>query len=106
MITDYNDENEPTEDLVYVGKEFELKSAYLYDKEQMHLDWKTYFAEDYCGFYKDGTEIIWCQPLKDRHPSLFAADYGNQPELSVCYQAAAILVTIPKWGERVISPVP
>ena len=81
---------EEYEDLTYIGKQFELKNA-------EHLDWKTYFKEE---GYVNARAITWCQPLKKRHPSIIAADYGNQPECGIGYQAAAILVTIPKWSER------
>ena len=43
--------------------------------------------------------ITWCQKLGDWHPAGATASYGNEPSLTVYYQAAAILVGIPQWGE-------
>ena len=43
--------------------------------------------------------ITWCQKLSDWHPAGATLSYGNEPSLTVYYQAAAILVGIPQWGE-------
>ena len=46
------------------------------------------------------TKITWCQEFTDWLPAAAYSTYGNEPSCEVLYQAAAILVGIPKWGER------
>ena len=50
----------------------------------------------------EGCEIEWCQ-MKEQHshwePAGAVSTYGNEPCLGSFYQAAAIYVGVPKWGE-------
>ena len=50
----------------------------------------------------DGSHITWCQKLSRSYwqPAIAAQVFGNDPCVEVCYQAAAILVSIPTWSER------
>ena len=63
----------------------------------------------FSGIFEDGfhfsgthhvTKITWCQQLTEWLPAAAYPTYGNEPACKVIYQAAAILVGIPKWGER------
>ena len=49
------------------------------------------------------TKITWCQPLTDWLPAAAHIAHGNEASCEVVYQAAAILVGVPKWGERQIE---
>jgi hypothetical protein len=49
---------------------------------------------------KGDDDITWCQKLKHWQPAIVALYRGNDPLHIVCYQAAAILITIPKWEDR------
>ena len=50
----------------------------------------------------EGCEIEWCQ-MKEQHshwePAGTVSTYGNEPSLDSFYQAAALYVGVPKWGE-------
>ena len=48
-------------------------------------------------------DISWCHKPSKWQPAGAAGCYGNEVSASVIYQAVAILVTIPKWGDRVAS---
>lgn len=61
-------------------------------------NWTGYFAEEGID---DDSHITWCQTQSVQHqPALAAAHYGTEFTATICYQAAAILVTIPDWSER------
>ena len=45
-------------------------------------------------------KITWCQKLTHWQPAGAAATYGNEPTAQAFYQAAAILVGIPKWSRK------
>ena len=45
-------------------------------------------------------KITWCQNLTHWQPAGAAATYGNEPAAEAFYQAAAILVGLPKWGRK------
>ena len=92
-------------DFEYVGEKFgvseEQVPVYETDGEN---NWQEYF--DDCD---DATSIRWCQPFNSTSqslPGVITARYGNEPSSDVCYQQAAILITIPKWEERCPSSDP
>ena len=51
------------------------------------------------------TKITWCQPLTQWLPAAAYAAYAYSNDISceAIYEAAAILVGVPKWGERQIE---
>lgn len=89
------------EDFQYVGKKFEVSAEILNSDEEM--DWREYF--DDCD---NAANISWCQWLmtsSQKLPSIMVPRYGNEPTVDICYQQAAILITVPKWVERRASSV-
>ena len=61
------------------------------------MDWEIYFKHN--GIVKDSC-ITWCQRVYEWQADIVTAQYGNEPTVGICYQAADILVTIPQWSER------
>lgn len=58
--------------------------------------WEDFFSNR--SDVSDGGGITWCQELSAKQPGILALGYGND-SCEILYQAAAILVTIPRWGE-------
>ena len=85
----------------YVGKKFVVSEEVLCDDDDG--DWREYFND--CVY----TSIRWCETFNSTSqslPGVITAIYGNEPSSHVCYQQAAILITIPKWEERCPSSDP
>jgi len=102
-----------TEDVdIYICDEDEWKtSRYVLPKFQRLIVGGTRGDDEsaYDEFYKHTFQgalgdknITWCQALSNLQPAAtFTAVYGNEPGWSeVVYQAAAILVCVPKWRKR------
>ena len=91
--------------LEYVGKKFEVRTAqrchHISGEFVDFESWLQYFEEE---GYEESGGIAWCQPPKEWSPSIFAPFYvDGYPCCHVGHQAPAILVTIPKWAERLSS---
>ena len=90
----------------FVGDQFKFKSSDHIDGDSRDT-WIKFLQDE--GF-DDVSHIIWCQKFKHWQPAVAALVYGNidtcsihegnDYSLEVCYQAAAILVTVPAWSER------
>lgn len=87
---------------VHLGK-FHDEYGYDYNGDD---DENSYWRQDFeNGFLQveETTGINWCQPLNHNSqwlPSILSPYYGNENSVDICYQAAAILVTVPKWEKR------
>ena len=80
----------------YVGKEF----SYLYVVCNRHgedMDWEEYF--EYRNIIDDSS-ITWCQKISNWKNGIIAPVSDYEVYIRTCYQAAAILVTIPQWSDR------
>ena len=88
LVPDRHDEDAKC----FVGDQFEFTADEIDDN-----GWESYL-QDEC--FDDGSHIFWCQKFKHWQPAVAALVYGNEHSLEVCYQAAAILVTVPAWSER------
>lgn len=75
-------------------------SWWNYDEMKVDEAMKEIFdlSTTYCA-----AKITWCQPLTQWLPAGAVLAYGNNETCEVIYQAAAILVGVPKWGERQIE---
>ena len=62
------------------------------------------FKDTFGEVYSD-ERITWCQELTNFQPAATYTTYGNELSCDVVYQAAAILVGVPKWGKRQILEV-
>ena len=69
------------------------------DSDDEPLD-DEFFKHTFHGALRD-KNITWCQALSNLQPAATYTAYGNEPGWSeIVYQAAAILVCVPKWGKR------
>lgn len=83
----------------YIGNDFEFSRAYV-ERDgwgDEPYGWDGYMKQE---GNDDASHVMWCQELKYWQPAIAALVYGNDAELDLCYQAAAILVSIPTWSER------
>ena len=63
-----------------------------------------FFRRMFQGALKD-TKITWCQELPNFEAAATHIVYGNEASGEIVYQAAAILMCVPKWGKRYTSVV-
>lgn len=64
------------------------------EEEEEEMMMKIFEVKPHCDKY-----ITWCQTLHHWRPAGATISYGNEASLALYYQAAAILVGIPEWGE-------
>ena len=77
---------------------------YLNLENDPETEWVKYFDRN---SYKNEDYITWCKRSSQRTQSqtaLTAAMHGNEPTITYCYQTAAILISVPTWGDRNCSP--
>lgn len=84
----------------YINSDFKFKS----DNDYIGEDWMSYLSND--KSIKDVGDITWCQEFRHWQPAIAALRFGNECTIDVCYQAAAILVNIPKWNKRKREEMP
>ena len=88
----------PEDKRQYIGNHFQFKEKRFSNGVDDTMEWDEYFKEK--GIVED-TCITWCQSqLGNWQAAIVAPEYGNEPTLGICYQAAAILVAIPCWSAR------
>ena len=99
-------ENAIGDDSCFLGEKFGFHDSYfgefdhsstedIWMEVKQHVRWS---VEDHNS---DTDHILWCQKFKHLQPAYHAAvSYSNRHVAEICYQAAAILITIPKWSER------
>ena len=83
----------------FVGDMFKFESVFLVDDD---LPWKDYLKRKGLS---NASHIKWCQKSSNIWQPAIAAHIlvGNICEPEICYQAAAILVSVPSWGDRCVQ---
>ena len=85
----------------FIGDVFKFDHAMLMDGgfQCEESPWKNYLTGKGID---DASHINWCQKSSSIWQAAVAAHIiaGNEYAPEICYQAAAILVSVPSWGER------
>ena len=92
-----DDETDYYDSKYFVGDQFKFESSDAHIDGDSGDTWMRFLQDE--GF-DDASHITWCQGFKQWQPAVAAINYGNDATIGVCYQAAAILVTVPAWSER------
>ena len=98
-------ENAIGDNSCFLGEKFGFYTYYLdeFDHNNTEVIWMEVKQDrERCveDRNSDTDHIIWCQKFKHLQPAYATVSYGNEHAAEICYQAAAILITIPKWSER------
>ena len=101
----YVDENAVGDDSCFLGEKFGFHDTYLGEfdhnnTEDIWMEVKQDRERSVEDQNSDTDHILWCQKFKHLQPAYATVSYGNEHAAEICYQAAAILITIPKWSER------